>query len=75
MKEPFAIYVKIGTHPAEYRTLCKRRPKGGSVPALRRAPRVGELFYVACRWGGAPLLLRCTEIKPALGPLYYAEMM
>lgn len=73
--EPFAIRVKIGTHPAEYRTLYKRRPRGGSRPALRRAPMVGEFFYVACRWGARPIMLRCTDIKPELGPLYYAERM
>ncbi len=72
METPNAIRVKIGTLPAKWARLVKRRPRRGLVPAIRRAPEVGELFYVMDTFD-TPVLLRCDLIKPDLGPLYYAE--
>lgn len=67
-----ALRVKVGTMPAQMMRLVKRRPRRGIMPARRTAPDVGDYFYVAGAHG-AVLSLRCTEIKPDLGPLYYAE--
>ena len=69
---PNAILVKVGTQAAKTMLLLRRRPKGHLLPASRGVPKAGEVFYVVGSFG-VPLALRCTEIKPDIGPLYYAE--
>jgi hypothetical protein len=69
---PNAIKVKIGTRSAKVFPLLRRRPKGHLLPASRDVPKPGEVFYIVGSFG-VPLALRCTDIKPDLGPLYYAE--
>ena len=69
---PNAITVKIGTQAAKVLPLLRRRPKGHLLPASRDVPKVGEVFYVVGSFG-VPIALRCTEIKPDIGPVYFAE--
>ena len=69
---PNAIKVKVGTHTAEPMRLLRRRPKGHLLPASRGVPKAGDVFYVLDRWGVA-ICLRCTDVKPTIGPLYFAE--
>ena len=52
--------------------MTSRRPQGYAFPAPSDVPKVGEVFYVVGSFG-VPIALRCTEIKPDIGPLYYAE--
>jgi len=65
-----AISVKIGTMPFGHFRLCKRRPRRGTFPATRGAPRVGEFFYVFDRFGVA-IALRCTRINA--DGVYFAD--
>lgn len=66
------ILVKVGTQAASPLMMTSRRPQGYAFPAPSDVPKAGEVFYVIGPYG-APIALRCTEIKPDIGPLYYAE--
>ena len=62
---------------ARYLSYVRAKPgylnaKDSVEAALCRVPKVGEVFYVLDRWGVA-ICLRCTDVKPAIGPLYFAE--